>query len=401
MKRVYLDHCIVSILSQDPARTWREVGLGPVLAKAIDEGRAELWTSPTEVMEIFLTAKTDLQGNILDTADDERRRLDLRTRCAKNVLEMIEAKRIVWAYEFVVVGEFLMKLEKIAPGAVLTRMHFDFFAESHMQVFLGCLGLLAAYPKFGGAAGIEKMKRAKLTSRLLHSRFMKDPAKFVETIVECAREFKTTTDDVFAEFDSRTLDDITAEIDENEKSIVPIKDKVKTRLQRDKKLIAEAYGAAELGYCLIGVFRNAFYALSTFNMDVIKDKWGAIMGNDSKAPAYLGPEGERCTDDIGARVQALETIFRVFTRDRMFLSMLSTDVVLGELEICFNNEELPSGGLTFDSQHAVMLTRTDVFVTRDGNFANLARRAAGAINATKVHTVQVVTDAGELEAALK
>lgn len=200
---------------------------------------------------------------------------------------------------------------------------------------------------------------------------------------------------------SRARQYIQDEIDANEKNIVKLSNKTKTRLQNDKVEIARAYGAAELGECLMGVFRDPFYALSTFNMDVIKERWGDIMGNDSKAPKYLGPEGERCTEDIGDRIRAIETIFRVFSRDRLFLSSLPTSVVLGELEMCLNNEELPSGGLTFDSQHAVMLTRADVFVTHDGRFANLAKRAAGIINDTGCHTVQVVTDAGELEAALK
>ena len=154
---------------------------------------------------------------------------------------------------------------------------------------------------------------------------------------------------------SRARQYIQDEIDANEKNIVKLSNKTKTRLQNDKVEIARAYGAAELGECLMGVFRDPFYALSTFNMDVIKERWGDIMGNDSKAPKYLGPEGERGTEDIGDRIRAIETIFRVFSRDRLFLSSLPTSVVLGELEMCLNNEELPSGGLTFDSQHAVML----------------------------------------------
>ena len=61
-------------------------------------------------------------------------------RTAKNVLEMIEAKRLNEAYEFVVVREILDNLDKLAPGAVLTCMHFDMIAESHSHIFSACSG---------------------------------------------------------------------------------------------------------------------------------------------------------------------------------------------------------------------------------------------------------------------
>ena len=280
-------------------------------------------------------------------------------------------------------------------------MHFDMFAENHVRIFLGTLGLLAAYRHFGGAAGLEQMKRAKITSRLLHSRFIRDPAQFVESIVDCARNFRTTTADIWAEFEARPLYDMLAEIEENQAHAVAINNQTKNRLQTEKLNIARAYGAAELGECLVGVFREMCYVLSTFDLGVIKQRWGDIMGNGSPAPDYLGPAGEPCVEDLGLRIRALQTIFRVFARDRLFVSSLPTAVVLGELEFCLNAEELPSGGLTFDAQHAVNLIRCDVFVTHDVRFANLARRAAGLIAQTGLHTVRIVTDAGELNAALQ
>ncbi len=401
MKRVYLDHCVVSSLSNDPQRGWQQVGLGSVLSAAIAEKRAEVITSPTEIMEIFLTAKSDLAGNLLDGSEEEQRRLDLRMRAAKNVLEMIEAKRLIEAYEFVVVREFLDNLDRLAPGAVLTRMHFDLFAESHVQIFLGALGLLASYRYFGGASGLEQMKRAKVTSRLLHSRFIRNPAQFVDTVVDCAANYRTTTDDIWAEFEQRTLDDMLAEIEQNQAQSVPVNNATKQRLQREKRNIARAYGAAELGECLLGVFKEICYLMSTFDMEVIKQRWGDILGNGASAPEYLGPAGQPCVAEMGPRLRALETVFRTFARDRLFVSSLPTAVVLGELEFCLNAEELPSGGLTFDSQHAVNLVRSDVFVTHDTRFANLARRAASVIQETGLHTVRIATDAGELDAALQ
>ena len=72
MKKVYLDHGVVCSLSQDPARSWCEIAFGKVLATAIEEQRSQVYTSPTEVMEIFLTAKTDDAGNLLDASGEER-----------------------------------------------------------------------------------------------------------------------------------------------------------------------------------------------------------------------------------------------------------------------------------------------------------------------------------------
>ena len=401
MKKVYLDHCVVSSLSNDPLRNWREVGLGTTLSTAIRDQRAEVITSPTEIMEIFLTAKTDLKGNLLDYSKEEQRRLDLRMRAAKNVLEMIEAKRLIEAYEFVVVREFLDNLDRLAPGAVLTRMHFDLFANSHVQIFLGALGLLASYRYFGGVSGLERMKRAKITSQLLHSRFIRDPDQFVAAVVDCASNYRTTTDEIWAEFEVRSLDDMLAEIEQNQANSVPIKNATKQRLQREKCNIARAYGAAELGECLLGVFQEMCYLISTFDLDIIKQRWGDILGNGAPAPDYLGPAGQKCNATMQMRIKALETIFCAFSRDRLFVSSLPTAVVLGELEFCLNAGKLPSGGLTFDSQHAVNLIRCDVFVTHDKRLANLARRAAKLIQETGKHKVSVATDAGELAAALR
>lgn len=402
MKRIYLDHCVVSNISKATSSSWSDTKIGKAISKAVGEGRAEILTSPTEVMEIFLTAKTDDSGSLLVTTSHEQEMLNLRMNCAKTVLEMIEAKHMIEAYEYVVIRELLDHFEELAPGSILTRSYFDKFASSNKQIWLGCLGLLASYKLFGGEKGLEKMKRAKLISRLIHSRFINDPEQFVTDAVKCSKGFHLKDNgEIWAKFETMSIHDIQQEIENNEINSTKIDKTTKKRLQKNKKMIAEAYGAPELGECLSSVFENPILVLLTFNLDIIKKDWGKILGDNSNPPDYLGPASQGCPDDLNLRYKALETLIYSFATKRLFITQLPTKIVLGELEMCLGKGELPTGGLTFDSQHSVNLTRVDIFVTQDGKFANLLKRAARIINETGHHSVQVVTKATEIENALE
>jgi hypothetical protein len=140
------------------------------------------------------------------------------------------------------------------------------------------------------------------------------------------------------------------------------------------------------------------YIASTFNIPAIKKHWGQIVGNPgAHPPDYLGPPDEDCPDDLQLQMRALSDLFLPTAATKLAVATIPSKVVLGELELCLAKGELPTKGLTFDSQHAAMLTRMRVFATQDGNFANLAKRAAGILTKDCGWNVSVAMDAAELE----
>jgi len=176
----------------------------------------------------------------------------------------------------------------------------------------------------------------------------------------------------------------------------------KARLQKEKRSIAEAYGAVELGQCMQGVSKNATYCLPTFDMEIVKQQWGKLLVNQTAhSPPSLGLHGAPCAGKANAHIEALQLLFRHFARDWLFVSGLPTAVVLGELEMCLNHGMIPTGGLTFDCQHAAMLTKVNVFITYDTRLANNARRAAAKIEAAGSWRVQIVQDENGLASALR
>jgi hypothetical protein len=83
-------------------------------------------------------------------------------------------------------------------------------------------------------------------------------------------------------------------------------------------------------------------------------------------------------------------------------SYIGFQIVLRELQQCFNRQTLPTGGLTFDVQHAGAIAHFDIVVTTDttlaGNLKTMAnyieKRSNGARRCT------VVADANQLRKAL-
>lgn len=400
VRKVYLDHCVNSGLANVANARWQDIGVGKVLAQAIAAGTAEVWTTPTEVVETLLWADFDEHGQVI-----ESEKLDLRMKCARSTLEMIEATRMAPSFEFVVVDNFLTALEMIAPGVVENRHYFELEQKQNQQVYLGLLAILAAYRPLDRPAAIEDLLRVKLTTRLLHSRFLLDPVKFVADLVATAAEFRVTSEDIFAEFDSRSLSDIRDEIEANlaaKKAITPV---ARNRLMKNKASIAQSYGAAELGECLGVVFQDPIRMMLTFNIRAMKQHWQVLTDVAGQPPIpFPGPaEDEACVDDPTLSANALSLLFRRFARFKLLVPQISPLVALGEIEMCLNQNELPKGsGLAFDCQHAAMLTRTNILVTHDERLANLAKRAIKVIaDADATHEIVVVRNAGELANALE
>ena len=259
-KKLYIDQCSLSTdAAADPATLWRKTKLGGTIAGLVNDGTVEVWTSPVNVLEIFLCADFDKQNRVLDTA-----KLDLRVRLAQALVELSDCRRMAPGFEFLVVRNFLEVLAAEAPAAIRSTDFFEFALTTNQQVYAGLLAMLAALRTLDRPDAIEDLLRSKITSRLLHSRFARDPAAFVDAMVACATEFRVTTDDIWAEFDVQPLQSLRDAIEQNLAQATPMDNTVRARLQKNKKAVAEAYSAAELGQCLSSIFHRDSFLLMNF-----------------------------------------------------------------------------------------------------------------------------------------
>lgn len=388
---LYLDQCMISNLANQ-GRPWHETRGGQALATALRRRTVEVWASPMHVLETFLCADFDAQHRITDTP-----KLDLRQSIASTLLHLAEAKRMTEAYEFILAEHFMKMLNEFAPGSVRSWEPFERLKLQNKQVYLGLLGLLAAYRNLDRPDAVEEMVRAKVTSQLLHSRFARSPRDYMDDVVAAAREYRLTREDVFAEFDARPLSDLTREIEENKAGVVRLDGGTIQRLQREREMVAKSYGAAEIGECLSAVFSDPLYLLLTFDIARVRDAWGQITGRpDAPPPAFLADaDHEIYAVDQNLIVRTLEILFRAVASERLLLPRIVHKVVLGEIELALRQGEIPSGGLGFDCEHAAMLARVDTFGTVDGRFATLAKRAAVEF-AGAGHRVQVLVGTDEL-----
>ena len=388
--KLYLDQCMVSNLANQGC-PWQETRGGRSLAAALSRGAVEVWASPMHVLETFLCADFDDNHQIIETP-----KLDLRQAIAKTLLHLAEARRMSQAYEFILVEHFMQMLDEVSPGSVHGWAPFHWLRKQNQQVYLGLLGLLAAYRNLDRPEAVADLIRSKVTSRLLHSRFARSPRDYFDDVVQAAREYRVTRSDIWAEYDRRPLSDLTREIAENEAAATPLSGSLIQRLQRDRDIVARSYGAVEIGECLNSVFSDPLFLMLTFNTARIRDQWGQIARQDAPPPAFLAEaDDERCATDHELVIRTLELLFRAVARERLLLPRIVYKVVLGEIELALRQGEIPSGGLGFDSEHAAMLARVDAFGTVDGRFATLARRASVEL-AEAGHTVQVLVGTDDL-----
>jgi hypothetical protein len=390
VKKLYMDQCMVSNLANQGC-PWHETRAGKALADALKRKVIEVWVSPTHVLETYLCAEFDDAQGIIDTPQ-----LDLRQAIASTLVHLADGRRMAPSYEFIMIEDFMRMLETEAPGCVYGWKPFNWLRRQNTYIYMGILGLLAAYRPFNEPEAFAGLERSKLTSELLFSRFARAPADYFDDVLAAAREYRVTREDIWAELDRRSFSDLKREKQENEAAAVRLTGGVIQRLQRDREMVARAYGAVELGQCITSVFSDPVFLLLTFDMARIRDQWGQIVGRDVRPPAFLAEaDDERCHTDDELAVRSLEILFRAVAPERLYLSQLIYKIVLGEIELALRQEEIPTGGLGFDSEHAAILGRVDAFGTVDLRFATLARRAAAEM-ATAGHSVQILVGFDEL-----
>jgi hypothetical protein len=386
--RVYLDQNIYGDMVDEGKGDWKQSAIGAVLQAGQSSGKAEVWAGPTHVIET------------LQARDVPRRQL-----LAGTILDLIDARRMWRGHEMEAIHAFFGFLESFAPEAVWHREYFDHRAETGRQVWLGGLGLLAATGKLRLEETVESLAKTKATNQLLFARAAADPDAWIEKMARAVEAFATTTDDVFAEFDARTAADIRAEIDRLAEGFHGLGAKAVERLNKNRDTIAHAHGALEIGLLLTSIFTLPLELQLLFNVPHIVERWPQL----EKRTRCPLPEELRVADAetlrtdpvLGFRV--LGKAIEAAARGWLLPTGLGFEVILRDFQKKANARELPTGGLTFDADHAAALVCFHVIVCSDVSFAESLKTLAGKVEKATAGRCcpTVASNAKQLAAALR
>ena len=386
-RRVYLDQSAFSDML-DAQGGWQRSELGQVLIAAREADKAVVWAGPTNVIET------------IQATDPARRRA-----LASLILDLIDAKRMWWGHEFEAVEDFFLFLTASAPDAVLFRQYFEHHGEVARQVWLGGLGLVAATGGTHLGVVVEALRRTKAINRLIHARFALDPGEWVDRMVAAVRELKTTAADPLADVEKMTNDEIEDEISRLAAGARKL-DKVGLgKLNKHREQIAQAYGGIEIGQMLRGIFTLPMDIQLTFNIPHIVSRWPELQrktGCESLPQDIRQASPEALAADPAIARTVIELAIRAAARRGLMTTFLGQQVILREMQRAMNDKDVPTGGLTFDADHAAALVRHEVFITHDEWLAASLKTLAGSIEKeTAGHwRPAVVTNAKQLRAVL-
>lgn len=381
-KAVYLDQNVYGHMLA--AGDWRTHPLGKVLDSAISSGDAAVWVSATHVLETML-------------ATDHA----LRARLAELMLELSGAKRMNAGFDFVLVQQFGKFLNQWIPGAYDPTPYLDGHQETAARIWLGYLGLLASVPDLELGPGLQDLRRAKLESHTIHARFALAPEETLERIVECSTSFDVTTNPDPLGLSVLSDDELQAEIDAAKAGAVKPPAGFRKKMQANRDLIVAAYGASDIGGALMSVFRDfsPWSLILTFNVPAIVNGWSALQQQFGCAPLPAEVTSLPPRDQVqpAAITSVLDRAMRVAAKANLTVCTISYDALLRDIEQSLNQGTLPTPGAALDADHAVELTRVDVYVCRDKklreNLKTFAKKAGLG--------VEVVANAKQLTKALK
>lgn len=386
-RNVYLDQSVYSQML-DAAGDWRTGEVASVVLAAQASGCAQVWAGPTHVMEA------------VQTQDGERRR-----RLAQLILEVIEFKRTWWGYEFEVISEFAGFVEAIAPDAVRTYQFFKYHGAIACERYLGALALIVAVRTGKFDVPIATLRRSKTSSRLLHARFAVDPEKWIERMIEVVDKEEVKTEEDFEGPSSMTIDEMEAEISTLRTSAAKLSKRALQKLNSSRDRICRAYSAMEVGPILSSVFTLPLELEIMFDipklaarLKELESEWKRTLlekyAREAKASDYTA--NPRLTRAV------LLAAIRAATKPGIPTSYIGFQIVLRELQQCFNRQTLPTGGLTFDVQHAGAIAHFDIVMTTDTTLAGNLKTMANYIEqrSNGVRHCAVVSDAKQLKKAL-
>jgi len=355
---VYLDQNVFSQIANGVSE-WEQV-----LTEARENGSAEVWAGPTHVLET------------IQCVDES-----LRQKLAQVILRLIESRRMWWGHEFEALEGFCIFVEQhLSPRAIRFPQYLIHRQETLRQLWLGGLALIACTGTGKFEAAMERLQRIKTTSRLLLAR-LAVKSDWVDRIVDVVEKWETTTENVFADFDAMSLDEMETEIRSLAGAVPKLKGKTLAKLNQNRRTISAAYGALEIGTLLQTIFDLPCELVLLFNLAEIRQ--GLLRWEKEKHCKILTNEAKGAADNDLAQPPLTAAILQGAIRAAGHVGLPSTsiayDTVLWELQKKINVSKPPTAGLTFDADHSIGLLRFNIFVTTDETFASGLKTIAARI----------------------
>lgn len=388
--RTYLDQNAFSHIARTQG-DWRENPYAQVLKK--HEDTAEVWVSPTHVVELTLCPDASL-----------------RKRLAEIMLALCSGRRMMRDYGTLVVHGFLAYVEAACPGGIASRSYVEHYDEALKQVFLGALALMATGHDPNPEV-VARVTRLKVVNRWLRAEAGKDPHAWVAAVKDCAKELRLTTGPARPEVDVKQLDQLVTEIREFEEQAERIEKKDRAVVEKERELFVRAYAVGDVFDALGATFGQLpGDLLLTFNFSRLADEWPSV---SAKLKCPLLPK-EQSPDShalwiLETLVRSLWSPERGISTARLAQEALFRDYVdrLNESEkerkerLAQEGAGMPTDSLTFDADHAALaLSNINVFVTRDQVLLNSCKTVAKAWAETLKWECQPVFTPEQLDKAL-
>lgn len=388
MTSIYLDQNIYGNILDEQPTNWLAGEIATLLLNAQRSGTAEIWVSPTHVIETAQTTNSDRRQMI-----------------ATVMLELTEARRMWWGHEFEAVSEFFMFLRAFAPDAIRWPEYFDQRADAARRIWLGALALLAACPNLKIDSLVQNLAFTKATSRLRHARFAADPDRWIDEMIETVEQRKTTNEPK-DEFAGMSLEQMQAEIDGLLAKACKLGKKPLQRLNKHRETVARGYGAMEIGGLLPTIFTMPMEMSLVFDIPHIVERWPEFqkeLGCASLPDEVRQADYKKLAADPRMLYGVIQHAIYAASGVGLVSTTLSFQVVLRDIQKCINDKAIPTGGLVFDAGHAAALKRFDIFMTADMNFADSLKTMAGVIEERSKGQLQpdVVMNAKQLSKALQ
>jgi hypothetical protein len=277
----------------------------------------------------------------------------VRVRVADALLRLAGTARMAPSYEFIVVDDFLRAVEQLSKTAIKTREHFTYHRESSARMFLGMLALLARGHEAPSSLR-EEILRAKLKNQALHAIAVADPKAWLKGLLLCASKFLVTSGDPFELLDAATEADLRGAVEEAAVGAPGVDDRVRRKLQQHRQSISAAYGAIEIGACVEAALPLSGELEAAFDRDGVADAVRAMN-------VSLSPQRQ----SVMTLHDLLQHLMLGFARCGLLTARVSNEVVLREIETAAGERTVPTPGTVFDADHAVYITRMNVFITDD------------------------------------
>lgn len=349
MLSVYLDQSAYSQFLNSSPKDWRQAPIAKELIALKEEGICQVWPSPT---------------NVLETAQAATRRQTL----AQSMLFLSDAKRMWYGNEFERVREFLDFVSIYAPGFVREPKFFNERKIAARRTWIGALALLASQEEYDLSGLIDSLGHIKTTSRLIHARMAINPESAIETIVENVQAHAVTTENVFEPYENMTIPQMEAEISRLEGGFRKLGKKDLQLLNKQRESLSANYGAMEIGRLLQSIFTLPNELIFMLNVIPVVRNWDKFRQDFGCAP--LRKEIQTATDtDLLINMEFMREVLQqtIYAAGKAGLasSAIGYDIVFREIQRCLNDKTIPTGGLTFDMDHAAAILRFPIIISHD------------------------------------